>query len=88
VGALMEFVGVCLDTGAYAGDRVGLLVGRFEDGWKVVGEHISSTVGWAEADIRNHFWRRPDELRSEPDTYEWLGALSRDDIEARFGWAA
>ena len=77
----MEYVGVCYDSGGWGGDLTGLLVGRFEDGWRVMGSHISSSSSYSEHDIRGHFDRRPEELRSDEDTYEWLGQLDQAEME-------
>jgi hypothetical protein len=81
-----KFVGVCYDSGAWGGDLTGLLVAEDNKGWAVVSSHISSSEGWAKADIAGHFERRPEP--SPDDIYEWEGLLANAAaIEARFGWA-
>ncbi len=88
----MKFEGVCYDTGAWGGDLTGHLV-VFEgvgEGWQIVSSHISSGEGYSKFDIGGHYDRRPDEIRDSEldhtDTYEWIGRLTKTEMEERYGW--
>lgn len=65
------------------GDRVAILIRVEDDGSAVVvGSHVSSSEGWAEHDIG--VWHYPERRDpSEDDTYEWLGAMTNDELRER-----
>ncbi len=78
-----ELVGVCYGATHRSmwngGDVIGLLLGRFDDGWAVVARHISSTPTWSRQDIDRQRAKLPDRI-----PYEWHGFMTMEAMTAKW----
>lgn len=81
----MEYEGVCYETPGWGSDLVASLIVKTDEGWRVAASHISSNAAWAERDVEYHYKKREQPL--DGDKLTWVGKLTMDEIEARYGWA-
>lgn len=77
VGVMAKYVGFCSEavsgpTQWGDGDVIGTLLVQEPDGWYAAGRHYSSSVGYAQGDVKRLF----DRVFVEGDSYEWVGQFS------------
>lgn len=82
----MKYVGVCFKSGGWGDDLTGLLVVETPEGWFVTASHISSNESYSKHDIEKHYERH--DQTSPDDTFEWIGLLTKEEVEKRFGWSS
>lgn len=78
---MAKYAGFCASA-VDSDDVLGFLLVEMPNGWWLEAQHISSSPGFSEHDIKRHYDRR--EIATDDDTFEWHGLLTASATRTRF----